>query len=182
MFRATLFQTRGFDPYRRGFNFFRTQEKYRVQNYKFHVSNTSAMADNTPPIPPQNAPYVASDGPYQTTLPAADEARFQDWVQTNNVPFDPKDKAPDYDMRGFWQGVQNADPKAMQGYNLNDNTMHFPDYWKTPYHESFSNESQWATKDAPKWNTLDQLIDRNGNVVFDERAKAKKRKETEPQS
>ena len=124
-----------------------------------------------PPIPEQNAPYVASEGPYETTLEPHEESKFRDWVEANKVPFDPDAKKPqDYDMRGFWKGVQNANPRAMQGYNLNDNTMHFPDYWNTPYHKSFSNESQWATRDAPKWNSLDQLIDRTGKVVFDERA------------
>jgi len=130
------------------------------------------VADNLPPIPAQNAPYVTSPGPYQTVLPPEQEAQFLDWVKQNKIPFDPNQTAPqDYDMRGFWKGVKSADPRAMEGYNLNDNSIHYPDYWKTPYHKSFSNESQWATRDAPKWNTMDQLIDRTGKVVYDERAR-----------
>ncbi len=47
--------------------------------------------------------------------------------------------------------------------------MHFTDYWKTPMHETFSNESKFATPDAPKWNNKDQLIDKSGKVIFDDR-------------
>lgn len=115
-----------------------------------------------------------SDG-YQTKLAPGEEREFLDWVKQNKVPFDPSPEA-DYDMRGFWKGAKSGDPRASTSPNPNDNQMHYDDYWKTPYHESFSNESQWATPDAPEWNDLDQLIDKNGNVVFDERAKAKARK------
>jgi hypothetical protein len=155
---------------------FMTRDKIRAQISKFPATNTPNMADKLPPIPEQNAPYVAAPGPYVTALPPEDETKFQDWVKANNIPFDPKDTAPDYDMRGFWKGVQAGDPRAMTGYNLNDNSIHFTDYWKTPYHKTFSAESQWATPDAPKWNRQDQLIDRNGNIVYDEQAEAAKSK------
>ncbi len=64
-----------------------------------------------------------------------------------------------------------GDPRAVSSINPNDNMMHYPDYWKTPFHESFSHESQWATPGAPIWNELDQLVTPDGKVVFDERAK-----------
>ena len=54
--------------------------------------------------------------------------------------------------------------------------MHFPDFWKTPYHESFSAESQWADPaKAPKWNAQDQLVLPDGTVVFDEKKEAAQR-------
>jgi hypothetical protein len=117
------------------------------------------------------------DGSYLTSLPPAQEAQFQQWIArpqgsspqvTHPVPFDPSQKA-DYDMRGFWQGLKNGDPAAATAVNANDNQMHFPDKWKTPYHESFSNESKWATPSAPSWNEKDQLVDGNGTVQLDER-------------
>jgi hypothetical protein len=47
--------------------------------------------------------------------------------------------------------------------------MHFPDFWKTPLHQTFSNESQWAPPTAPQWTPNDQLAQPNGRVLFDER-------------
>lgn len=135
------------------------------------------MAAAEPSFLERNSAYalpLKGDG-YQTKLAPGEEREFLEWVKQNKVPFDPSPEA-DYDMRGFWKGAKNGDPRASMGPNPNDNQMHYDDYWKTPYHESFSNESQWATPDAPAWNDLDQLIDKNGNVVFDERAKAKARK------
>jgi hypothetical protein len=133
----------------------------------------------------RNKPYVAGGAKdFSTRLSSADEAKFRDWVTTNKIPFDPNQATPDYDMRGFWKTSQ--DPKAWSALQTagnvppdlqpastridpNDNKPHFPDYWKTPYHETFSNESQWATKDAPHWTGDDKLVDNKGNVVFDDR-------------
>lgn len=106
---------------------------------------------------------------FVTELPTADEKNFQQWVSKNNVPFDPNEAQADYDMRGFWKALQEKDPRAMTAVNPNDNQMHFPDYWKTPYHKTFSAESQWATDNAPVWNEKDQLVAPNGDIVYDER-------------
>jgi hypothetical protein len=103
-----------------------------------------------------------------TSLLPADELRFKQWLLKNNVPFDPSPNA-DYDMRGFWRGLVSGDPRALQGVNANDGMMHFSDTWKTPSHQSFSNESQWATPAAPMWNQQDQLVDRQGRIRYDER-------------
>ena len=109
---------------------------------------------------------------YNTAL-GEQEPAFQAWVKQNKVPFDSNAQNSDYDMRGFYKALQEGDPKARQAINPNDNQMHFPDYWKTPYHQSFSNESQWADpQKAPKWNEQDQLVTPDGKVVFDEKAQA----------
>jgi hypothetical protein len=110
------------------------------------------------------------DHVYNTPLPPDQEQVFQQWVAQNKVPFDPKAQVTDYDMRGFWQALQNKDPKAMTAVDPNDNRLHYPDYWKTPYHETFSNESQWAAPNAPEWNKQDQLVAPDGSVLFDDRA------------
>jgi len=112
---------------------------------------------------------------FNTPLPPEQETQFRSWVADRGVPFDVEAPVSDYDMRGFWQALQAKDPRAWQSLNVNDASMHFPDYWKTPYHETFSNESQWATQDAPTWDALDRLVDREGNVVFDERSQLKRR-------
>ena len=117
-----------------------------------------------------NKPYVRSDAKNFNTDLGAKEPDFQQWVSTNKVPFDTTDKTPDYDMRGFWQAQQNKDPRAMQAMDPNDQKMHFPDYWKTPYDRTFSSESQWANPaTAPKWNEQDQLVTPDGKVVFDDK-------------
>lgn len=107
---------------------------------------------------------------YNTQLGTLGEMAFRQWVAQNHVPFNPDATTPqDYDMRGFYQGLQQQNPKATTAVNSNDGRLHFPDYWKTPIHQSFSNESQWAGPNAPSWNEQDQLVSPNGRIVFDER-------------
>jgi hypothetical protein len=109
---------------------------------------------------------------YNTTLNPLEEFAFRQWVQDNHVPFDPYSTAPqDYDMRGFYQGLQQQNPKAMSAVDPNDGLMHYPDFWKTPIHQTFSNESQWAPANAPAWNDQDQLVSQGGRIIFDDRAK-----------
>lgn len=110
-------------------------------------------------------------GNYRTDL-GDQEPAFRKWVQDNKVPFDVNRTGPDdYDMRGFWKGAQQGDPRASTAPNPNDGLIHYDDKWKTPYHKSFSSESQWAQPNAPRWNDQDQLIDpSNGGVVYDEKA------------
>ncbi len=118
----------------------------------------------------QNAPYVQpGQHNYNTPLAPLDEMAFRQWVGQNNVPFDPNAQASDYDMRGFYQGLQQQNPRATAAVNQNDNMMHYPDYWKTPMHQSFSNESQWATPQAPQWISDSQLAAPNGRILFDEK-------------
>ena len=113
---------------------------------------------------------------YTTALTPDEEAQFRQWVAEHRVPFDPDEGEQDYDMRGFWKGLVTGDPHARTGVNANDGRLHFNDWWKTPYHESFSRESQYATPMAPSWNERDQLVAPiNGAVVFDERKTARER-------
>ena len=114
----------------------------------------------------RNSKY-AVQGNYNTALPLMDEILFRDWVKKNNVPFNPNDSVQDYDMRGFWSALRNGDPRAASAINPNDKQIHYPDIWKTPYNDTFSNESQWATSGAPSWKG-NKLVMPNGDVVFDE--------------
>ena len=92
------------------------------------------------------------------------ESIFQQWAQNNKVPL-----TKDYDMRGFFLGMLNKDPAAVNAVDPNDNRLHFPDKWKTPLHRTFSNESIYAGPNAPSWNNKDQLVDKQGNILFDDR-------------
>jgi hypothetical protein len=122
----------------------------------------------------QPNPMLAGRQPgatYNTQLDPGQEKFFRMWVAANHVPFNPDATAPqDYDMRGFYQGLQQQNPKAMSAVDPNDGLMHYPDFWKTPVHQTFSNESQWAPADAPVWNDRDQLVSQGGRVLFDDRA------------
>jgi len=109
---------------------------------------------------------------FDTQLNPLEEMAYRQWVQQNQVPTNPDATAPqDYDMRGFYQGLQQGNPKAQSAINPNDSRMHYPDFWKTPLHETFSNQSQWSPANAPAWNEQDQLVSQGGRVMFDERAK-----------
>jgi hypothetical protein len=110
-------------------------------------------------------PGVSEIFDYTTRLAPPDEAAFQAWTQASGTQ-----PTPDYDMRGFWQAMQRGDPRAVQAVDPNDQALHFPDWWKTPLHESFSNESKFAGPGAPQW-IGDQLVAPNGAVIFDDRPK-----------
>jgi hypothetical protein len=116
--------------------------------------------------PPMAAAFPdAKPGSYTTKLAPNEEPRFQQWVKANRVPWQDTPDA-DYDMRGYWKAKFSGDPIAKQAANL-----HFPDPWKTPYHHTFSNESKYATADAPRWHKYDRgyrLIDKRGRIIADE--------------
>lgn len=108
----------------------------------------------------RNRPF-AKPGPYATLLSPQEEILFRAWVAKNSVPFNPKAKVADYDMRGFWQAMQTGlQPRWQQGH-------HFPDTWKTPYDTSFSNESMYATKQNPfVWQGQNLVDRRSGRPLF----------------
>lgn len=116
----------------------------------------------------RNQAYAKQDE-YTTKLNPQSEARFRAWVAANKVPFNPSSAINDYDMRGFWLALQSKDPAAVSAINPYDKQTHYPDRWKTPYHETFSAESQWAKPGAPTWNKEDQLVMPSGVIIFDSR-------------
>lgn len=117
-------------------------------------------------LPPSNTRNTPAT--YRTELTPMEEQMFQAWVAQNKVPVDDSPKA-DYDMRGFYRALLNGDPRATSAVDPNDKRMHYPDTWKTPQHETFSNQSQWALPSAPGWNAQDQLVSAGGRVLFDDR-------------
>lgn len=118
---------------------------------------------------PAQPPFKAGDT-YDTPLALGDEFAFRKWVADNKVPFNPIADGPtDYDMRGYWQGLQRGQPMALPTeVNANDGRPHYTDYYKTPLHASFSAGSQWAGPNAPQWVNGSQLAAPSGRVLFDE--------------
>jgi GGDEF domain-containing protein len=104
---------------------------------------------------------ITVQNPYRTNLPPDQETAFQGWVKQNRIPWQDTSTA-DYDMRGFYKASQAGDPLARPAAN-----GHFPDTYKTPYHKTFSNESIYATPDAPHWEGA-RLINKSGRVIADE--------------
>lgn len=104
---------------------------------------------------------------FVTSLAPQQERAFQQYLADKSDPQDiGRQDSKDYDMRGWWLAHQAGDPRA-ELQPSEDGYLHRSDYWKTPFHESFSNESQWATPTAPRWDG-DKLVDGRGNVVFQE--------------
>ena len=92
-----------------------------------------------------------------TTLTPAEETAFQRWAAKNRVRLD-AGWNEDYDMRGLWKANPNATP---------DERGHWPDTFKLPNHPTFSNQSIYATPDAPQWYGK-RLIDAQGRLIADE--------------
>jgi hypothetical protein len=104
---------------------------------------------------------------YNTNL-GGEEPAFRAWIAANHVPFNPDAPSSDYDMRGFWQKFQAGDPRATSAVDPNDNRLHYPDFWKTPSHETFSADSQWAPPTAPQWIDKNRLASPSGRILFDD--------------
>jgi hypothetical protein len=145
-------------------------EPYEPPKPDFAALGFQAAPDVGPEIPttpPPNARY-AKPGPYITELDPKEEAQFQQWVKSNKIPFDPSPSS-DYDMRGYWKDIASKG-KSETAVNQYDNRIHFPDTYKTPYHESFSNESKYANENAPRWVGNRYLVDpASGTPVFDDK-------------
>lgn len=117
----------------------------------------------------RNLPFVNSGGPFRTKLDPQTEDEFQTWAKQNGVPSNAGGKPDpmfsstenDYDMRGYYQALKGGDVNAIQS-KING---HYPDTYKTPCHEGFSNESIYATPNAPKWDG-NTLKDQTSGLVF----------------
>jgi hypothetical protein len=124
----------------------------------------------------RNLPYTNGYN-FTTTLQPQEELKFRSWLDANKNTgplkyYNPNDAYSDYDMRGYWKETQGKIQNNIDPY---DKQMHFPDTYKTPYHETFSRESKYATKDAPYWDSQDRLVDKKGNVLFDPKNRKKTR-------
>jgi hypothetical protein len=119
--------------------------------------------------------------PFGTNLKPEAEKEFASFAK--NIQQLP---TPDFDLRGLFKEAKGkglvdkilgGQETELGGINPTTQTFHFTDKFKTPFHKSFSRESQFATKDAPRWvQNEDQsfrLVDANNKTLIDERDEAK---------
>ena len=114
----------------------------------------------------------AKPGSYRTLLSLIDELEFLPWVRQQGIQDDVTSPDADYDWRGFYKAWKAGDPRAVRSYDPIDRRIHAPDIWKTPYHESFSNESMYAQPTAPHWED-GKLVNPLGITVYDESKRRK---------
>lgn len=102
-------------------------------------------------------------------LTPTNEAKFQEWVKKNPklVEGELNNPKADYDVRAHWLAGQRGDPEASLVPNKWDGKLHGSDKFKTPYNGGFSNESIYATPDAPRW-VGNKLVTKDGRLVTDE--------------
>lgn len=118
---------------------------------------------------PAQPPYKVGNS-FNTPLDSLDEAKFRQWLVDNKVPFNPNVVVSDYDMRGYWQAHERGQPMAADTQmNANDGKPHYTDYYKTPFHQTFSQDSQWSEPNSPFWFNDHQLGTDNGRVLYDEK-------------
>ena len=86
---------------------------------------------------------------YETKLTKEEEKDFEKWFKQakTNGTIHKEDNGNDYDFRGFWKDVVN---NSENDVNYSQET-HFPDTYKKPNHETFSNESKYATGTMKKY-------------------------------
>lgn len=137
--------------------------------------------------PRKKSPYAKQGiSRYQTDLNPVEEMMFQFWQQRTLKPGQWTDgKSSDYDMRGYFKAMISGDPLAKPAVNPDDNRIHFPDRWKTPYHETFSNESIYSADVAPMWKeTPDEwvLISPSGRIIKKEKKQKQPKVETAKRS
>lgn len=91
--------------------------------------------------------------PYSTTLTPEENVRYQKWKLTlpENLRYE-----GDYDLAGLWKENPSVKPSA---------NMHFPDKYKKPNHQTFSDESIYfnpqTKKFAGKW------IETNNSWIYE---------------
>lgn len=108
---------------------------------------------------------------YRTPLTPHEEQQFRAWMPWLNEQFgaqqDPND--PTYDLRGLWKLLQGGilgSAGGVMGVDPGDQQMHATDQFKTPYHPTASNESQYMGPSAPSWTPEGVQLDDTGQVTM----------------
>lgn len=115
--------------------------------------------------------------PFATTLTPEEEQGFANFAkQTRNLPdvgYDLKGLYKEANDKNLINDILQGKNTELAGMNPGTQSFHYTDKYKTPFHESFSRESQYATPEAPQWLENPnqqgfQLVDKQGNILIDE--------------
>lgn len=135
--------------------------------YKENATQPFSVNNLTPRLTPQD--FKASINPenYRTQLTSNEQKNFDAWAKDMKTKglINANDNFQDYDMQGYWKN------EVLNNTNLaNGNAQaHFTDKYKMPNHETFSNESMYATGDNAKyagyWDNGKFIAPRNENIM-----------------
>lgn len=99
-----------------------------------------AMVGVTMPVTSDRHDYSRD---FNSQLPPALEAQFQEWLRLSGRSADQYD----YDLRGAWLAATQGNPETqwLVGVGRPDTRGHLPDTWKKPNHPTFSSGSQYQS-------------------------------------
>lgn len=156
---------------------------YRQEYKDTQLFNSPHIYDNKDQLGRNSSPIMFQDGgnnpaqgkkSFNPNLAATDK-NFINWYNTNtpegqnNVPYSNKG---DYDYYSYFR---NGDYKNYQG-------GHFPDTYKRPIHQTFSNESIYSTPENPGGFWQGESYQPNGKFIFQDGGKKKGRKQADAAS
>lgn len=132
----------------------------------------------SPDNPPMGRANPDNWREYMDWAYAASSRLSKEWDEPESFIFFDMLNSNDYDYKAFY----DEDPERAWQWLESPEGSHFDDVGKTVYHPSFSNESMYSANNygdmgtganpdnitGPAWNDNNQLIDQEGNVVFDE--------------
>lgn len=132
----------------------------------------------SPDNPPMGRANPDNWREYMDWAYAASERLSKEWDEPESFIFFDMLNSNDYDYKAFY----DEDPERAWQWLESPEGSHFDDVGKTVYHPSFSDESMYSANNygdmgtganpdnitGPAWNDNNQLIDKEGNVVFDE--------------
>lgn len=113
------------------------------------LNNITSDTTSTPTPTVEEYKKAINPDEYNTKLSTEEEKQFEKWFvdAKRNGTVHPMDNGTDYDFRGYWKNeVQNNTSDAKGSAN-----NHFTDKYKKPNHETFSNESMYATGKNAKY-------------------------------
>ena len=124
--------------------------------------------DGGRPLPtgPKTTPAVPYRGP--TPLPPGLYPEFDAWMKSapnqGDRTYGMASSRPEYDWSGYFLAMRAGRPEAPPP----DERGHTTDYFKTPYHPTFSQDSRYAGPNDPFWRGRELVDPRDGRVKFRE--------------
>lgn len=135
--------------------------------YRENASQPFSVNNLSPRLSPQEFKASVNPEDYRTQLTADEQKNFDVWAKDMKSKgfINANDNFQDYDMQGYWKNEVLNNTDLANGNAQN----HFTDKYKMPNHETFSNESMYATGDNAKyaghWENDKFVAPRNENTM-----------------